>query len=81
MQNAYEVLSDDGKRRAYDMHGHAGVDQSAAAEEAEEAMRRGGMGGMGGMAGDFASAEEVFERFFGGGGPGGGRARRGGGGG
>jgi DnaJ domain len=70
VQNAYEVLSDENKRRAYDLHGHAGVDPSAAAEE-------GGPGGMGGE--PFASAEELFERFFAGmgGGPGGRGGRRG----
>ena len=39
-KEAYEVLSDDQKRAAYDQFGHAGVDNSA-----------GGMGGMGGMGG------------------------------
>jgi molecular chaperone DnaJ len=55
VQNAYEVLSDDAKRQAYDSYGHAGVE---------------GMGGEGGgpSAQDFSefmAAEELFERFFG----------------
>ena len=31
ISEAYEILSDAQKRQAYDMHGHAGVDPSAAA--------------------------------------------------
>lgn len=67
VQNAYEILSDDGKRRAYDAGGHAAVDPSAAADEDP-------MAGMSGEA--FASAEELFERFFAGGGMRGGSRRR-----
>jgi len=74
VQSAYEVLSDEGKRAAYDRFGHAGVDQAAAAEE--QAARGGGMGGgMGGGGGPFGGggegfvdAEELFSRIFGGGG-------------
>lgn len=66
VQNAYEVLSDDSKRRAYDAGGHAAVDPSAAADEDP-------MAGMSGEA--FASAEELFERFFAGGGMRGGSRR------
>jgi len=64
IQNAYEILSDEDKRRAYDMHGHAAVDPSAAAD-AEAGMGREG----------FVDAEELFEKFFSGGGLGG-RGRR-----
>lgn len=68
---AYEVLSDDKKRQAYDQFGFAGVE---------------GMGGGGGGAQDFSSAfrdfedifgdfGDIFGSFFGGGGGGGGRRR------
>ena len=59
VQTAYEVLSDESKRQAYDNFGHAGVE---------------GMGGGGGPQGggpggadfsEFMAAEELFERFFG----------------
>lgn len=61
---AYEVLSDDDKRAAYDRHGHAGVDPNM-----------GGGGGFGG--GNFA---DIFGEMFGdifGGGRGGQRSSRG----
>lgn len=54
VQNAYEVLSDDSKREAYDRFGHAGIDPS---------MR--GPGGDGD--GEYVDAEEVLRQFFGGG--------------
>ncbi len=68
---AYEVLSDEKKRQAYDQFGFAGVE---------------GMGGGGGGAQDFSSAfrdfedifgdfGDIFGSFFGGGGGGGGRRR------
>jgi molecular chaperone DnaJ len=57
---AYEVLSDDQKRGAYDRYGHAGVDQQA------------GMGGGGGA--NFSDIfGDVFGDIFGGGGGGRGR--------
>lgn len=65
LQKAYEVLSDEKKRAAYDTHGHAAVD---------------GEGGPGGFSPeDFAhaaAAEEFFSNFFGGRMPGGGRGRQ-----
>ena len=65
-KEAYEMLSDEQKRGAYDRFGHAGVDPNAA----------GGGGGMGGAG--FADAfGDIFGEIFGGAGGGGGR--RGGG--
>ncbi len=57
-KEAYEVLSDAGKRSAYDQFGHAGVDPSM----------RGAAGGPGGFR-DFADAfSDIFGDVFGGGG-------------
>jgi molecular chaperone DnaJ len=61
-KEAYEVLSDERKRAAYDRHGHAGVDPSAAG---------GGFDSSG--LGDIF--ESVFGEIFGGGGRGGGAGR------
>src|SRR3989338_666598 len=69
VQAAYEVLSDDQKRAAYDSYGHAGIDPS--------------MGGGGGFAGGAGGASfsdifgDVFGDIFGGAGSGGGRTRGG----
>ncbi|MCV6639027.1 molecular chaperone DnaJ [Candidatus Albibeggiatoa sp. nov. NOAA] len=52
VQEAYDVLSDDQKRAAYDQFGHAGVDPSM-----------GGAGGFGGGGFDFG---DIFESVFGG---------------
>ena len=67
-KEAYEILSDAGKRAAYDQFGHAGVDPSMGGG-------RGGPGpeGFGGFAEAFG---DIFGDIFGGGGGGG---RRGGG--
>ncbi|MES2917158.1 MAG: molecular chaperone DnaJ [Pseudomonadota bacterium] len=63
---AYEVLSDDDKRAAYDRHGHAGVDPNMGGF--------GGQGGFGGGGGSFSDIfGDVFGDIFGGGGGGGGR--------
>lgn len=63
---AYEVLSDQEKRAAYDRFGHEGV------QGAGQGFGGGGFGDMGDLFGD------MFEGFFGGGGGGRGGARRGG---
>lgn len=64
-KEAYEVLSDQHKRAAYDQYGHAGVDNSAA-----------GQGGPGGGANFSDIFGDVFGDIFGGGGGGGGRGGR-----
>lgn len=70
VQNAYEVLSDDSKRQAYNSFGHEAVDGSGGP---------GGPGGpFGGAGGEgFMDAEELFAQFFGGAARGGGRGGRG----
>ncbi len=60
---AYDVLSDDQKRAAYDRYGHAGVDGSA-----------GGFGGGAGTSNFSDIFEDIFGDIFGGGG--GGRGQR-----
>ena len=60
VQEAYDVLSDDNKKAAYDRYGHAAFDQT------------GGFGGAGGFQGGFGGFEDVdlgdiFGSFFGGG--------------
>ncbi len=55
-KEAYEILSDEQKRAAYDQFGHAGVDQSAAAGAGAA-----GFGGFGDAFGD------IFSDIFGGG--------------
>ena len=59
---AYEVLSDDGKRSRYDQFGFAGVDPNYGAG-AGGGYGAGGFGGFGGF-GDFG---DIFSEFFGGG--------------
>lgn len=51
ISEAYEILSDDGKRSRYDQFGHAGVNQQGGA----------------GSAGGFGGFEDIFDTFFGGG--------------
>lgn len=56
VKEAYEILSDEQKRAAYDQYGHAGVDPQA-----------GGFGGMGGGAGFGDAFGGIFDEIFGGG--------------
>src|SRR5699024_7856486 len=56
-KEAYEILSDENKRAAYDRFGHAGVDPNA-----------GGMGGGMGGAGFADAFNDIFGDIFGGGG-------------
>jgi len=64
-KEAYEILSDQEKRQAYDHFGHAGVDPQA-----------GGMGGAGAGMGGFSDAfGGIFDEIFGGSRGGGGRSQ------
>ena len=69
---AYEVLSDDGKRNMYDNYGHEAVGEGAQGGQGQ-GFPGGGFGGFGG--GQQMSAEELFEQIFGG--PFGGSRQRG----
>ena len=59
-QEAYEVLSDEQKRKQYDQFGHAGVNNNGGF---------GGFGGAGGYGFDASDIDlgDIFDSFFGGG--------------
>ena len=65
VKEAYEILSDNQKRAAYDQYGHAGVDPQAG--------MGGGFGGFGGAGGFSDAFGGIFDEIFGGGGRSGGR--------
>lgn len=58
VKEAYEILSDEQKRSAYDQYGHAGTQGFGGAEN--------GYGGFEGF-GDYSDLNDIFEQFFGGG--------------
>lgn len=62
---AYEVLSDDQKRAAYDQYGHASTDPNFGAGGGFGGF--GGFGDFGGASGSFDGFEDILNSFFGGG--------------
>lgn len=73
VQEAYDVLSDEKRRKAYDQFGHAGVNSAAAAEAAAAAAGRGGgfrysTSTPGGATVDFGEVDlnDLFEQMMGG---------------
>lgn len=63
---AYEILSDEQKRAAYDQYGHASTDPNFGAGGGFGGF--GGFGDFGGASGSFDGFEDILSSFFGGGG-------------
>lgn len=63
IQEAYDVLKDDEKRKKYDQFGHAAFDNNGFGANGENPFQN-GFGGFGGFDGDL---NDIFSSFFGGG--------------
>lgn len=68
VQEAFDVLKDDQKRKTYDQFGHAAFDQNAGFGQGGNPF--GGFGGKGGFGFDFGDLGDIFKSFTGQGGRG-----------
>ena len=66
VQEAYDILSDDQKKQAYDRYGHAGTQGFGGGAGGFGGFEGfGGFGSGGGSAGDFGNINDIFSQFFG----------------